>query len=72
MSSGISYKSIDGNSPKFSNDTAINDNIGLKNDINLNYSIYYDSTNNYLYPSDGFYNSLLLEFSPKDISDNSY
>ena len=72
MSSGISYKSIDGNSPKFSNDTAINDNIGLINDINLNYSIYYDSTNNYLYPSDGFYNSLSLELSPKDISDNSY
>ena len=72
MSSGISYKSIDGNSPKFLNDTAINDNIGLNNDITLNYSIYYDSTNNYLYPSDGFYNSLSLELSPKDISDNSY
>lgn len=72
MSASISYKSIDGNSPKFINDTAVSDNIGLYNDISINYSINYDSTNNFLYPSNGFYNSLSLEYSPETLSDNSF
>lgn len=72
MSVSLSYKSIDGNTPKFNDDTAINDNIGLFNDININYSINYDSTNNFLYPSNGYYNSLSLEYSPENLSDNTY
>ena len=72
MSGNVSYQSINGNSPKFSNDTSINDNIGLYNYIFYDYSINYDSTNNFLYPSDGFYASFSLEHSPNGLSDNAY
>ena len=31
-----------------------------------------DNTNNILYPTDGVMNSIYFEYSPKDISDDSY
>lgn len=72
MNGNISYKIIDGNSPKFSNDPTIIDNIGLYNYLTFKYLINYDSTNNLMYPSDGFYASLSLEHSPNGLSDNAY
>lgn len=68
----ISYQSIKGHSPKFSNDSAVIENIGLFNDVILNYSINYDSRNDILYPSNGSFNSISLSYSPQNLSDNSY
>ena len=72
MSGNISYLSIDGSDPKFPNDIAVSDNVGLNNDFILKYSINYDTINNFLYPTNGFSNSIAFEYSPQSISDNSY
>ena len=69
---GISFKAIKGHSAINSNSSSINDNIGNFENYQTNLSINYDTTNNYLYPSNGYLNRINFIYSPKDISDNSF
>lgn len=54
------------------NIAVINDNIGDFDQIDLSFSLDYDDTNDFLYPTDGISNRLTIILSPEDISDNSY
>ena len=71
ITSGISYKQSDRHSSK-KNISSINDNIGEHDIFTINVSLRQDSTNDFLYPTDGTTNSIYFEYSPKDISDDSY
>tara|TARA_B100001093_G_scaffold53125_1_gene45087 strand:+ start:5474 stop:7699 length:2226 start_codon:yes stop_codon:yes gene_type:complete len=71
ISSGIKIAKYRGHS-QASNDISITDNIGTFHDVNLNFSISQDKTNDYFFPNNGYKNSLYLTISPSEISDNSY
>jgi len=71
ISTGITYKKSDRNTP-LKDILAINDNIGKFDNYTIDLSISYDSTNDFLYPTDGLLNSVIFEYAPKDISDDSY
>ncbi len=71
ISSGISYKRSDRNSATKSI-TAVTDNIGNFDVYTIDFSISFDTTDDFLYPTDGIYNSLYLEYAPKFISDDNY
>ncbi len=71
LSSGLSYKRAKRHSAVKSS-SIIDDNIGNFDIYSLNFSIRQDSTNDYLYPTDGLLNSFYAEYSPEDISDDSY
>ncbi len=71
ITSGLSYKISDRHSAKKSI-SSINDNIGEYNIYTLSASLKQDSTNDFLYPTDGVSNSIHFEYSPKDLSDDSY
>ncbi len=71
VNTGFSFKNSDRHSAKL-NSPSINENIGNYDIYSLNISLKQDSTNNFLYPTNGVSNSLFFEYSPKDISDDSY
>jgi len=71
ISSGLSYKQSKRHSAVNSSNV-ISDNIGDFDIYSVNFSIRQDSTNDYLYPTDGTLNSIYFEFSPEDISDDNY
>jgi len=71
ITSGLSYKQSDRHSSK-KNIASINDNIGKHEIFTFNISLRQDSTNDFLYPTDGTTNSIYFEYSPKDISDDTY
>ena len=71
VSSGFSLKKSERYSAK-TNTKSINENIGDYNIYSLNLSLKQDTTNNILYPTNGLSNSIFFEYSPKDISDDSY
>ena len=71
ISSGFGYKRSNRNSPLKST-LSINDNIGNFDVYTFNLSISYDTRNDFLYPTDGALNSVYFEYSPEDISDDSY
>ena len=71
VSSGFSLKKSERYSAK-TNTTSINENIGDYDIYSLNLSLKQDTTNNILYPTNGVSNSIFIEYSPKDISDDSY
>ncbi len=71
VNTGFSFKKSDRHSAKL-NTLSINDNIGDYDIYSLNISLKQDNTNNILYPTDGVMNSIYFEYSPKDISDDSY
>ncbi len=71
ITTGLSYKTSDRHSAK-KNISSVNDNIGKYNIYSLNSSITHDSTNDFLYPTDGVKNSLFFEYSPEKLSDDSY
>ena len=71
FSSGFSFKKSERYDAK-SNTSSINENIGDYDIYSLNFSIKQDTTNNILYPTNGVSNSIFAEYSPKDISDDSY
>ena len=71
ISSGLSYKQSKRHSAVNSSNV-ISDNIGDFDIYSVNLSIRQDSTNDYLYPTDGTLNSIYFEFSPEDISDDNY
>ena len=71
ISSGISFKRSDRNSATKSI-TAVTDNIGNFDVYTIDFSISYDTTDDFLYPTDGIHNSLYLEYAPNFISDDNY
>ena len=71
LSSGFSLKKANRHSA-VKTTSVISDNIGKFDIYSLNFSIRQDSTNDYLYPTDGTLNSAYFEYSPEDISDDSY
>ncbi len=71
ISSGLSYKKSNRHSAVRSSNV-ISDNIGKFDIYSLQFSIKQDSTDDYLYPTDGALNSIYLEYSPEDISDDSF
>ena len=70
--SGIEYESFKGHSAINNTSTAISDNIGNFQNYRVNFSIKYNTTNDFYNPSEGTINSLNFILSPNDISDNSY
>ena len=71
VNAGLSFKKSDRHSAKI-NTTSINDNIGDYDIYSLNFSLKQDNTNNILYPTNGVMNSIYFEYSPEEISDDSY
>ena len=69
---GLSYEASKGHSAVNKTSSAINDNIGNFENYNLNFSIKYDSSNDFFYPTDGTINKLDFTLSPDGISDDSY
>ena len=71
ISSGISLANVDGRSASNSSNQVV-DNIGSFDQYLLKFGISYDSTNDFLYPTNGFYNKISIDYSPDDISDYGY
>ena len=71
LSLGTKYESIEGHSPS-NNNSYITDNIKDFNQVVFNFTINKNTTNNYLYPTDGYQNRFSLRISPEDLSDDSY
>lgn len=69
---GISYESFKGHSGINNTSVAINENIGNFENYKLNFSIVYDDTNDFFYPTNGMFNRVNIEYSPNEISDNSF
>lgn len=69
---GLNYETFKGHSAVNTSSLAISDNIGNFENFNLNFSIKYDSTNDFFNPTDGIINELGLTFSPNEISDNPF
>ncbi len=71
ITTGLNYKKSDRHSASVSA-KSINDNIGDFDIYTFNMSLIYDSTNDFLYPTDGSLNSAYIEYSPNEFSDDSY
>ena len=71
ISSGLRYEDTEGYSAK-NNNAYITDSIGQFQNYSFQFSITQNSTNNFLYPSDGSYNRFYIQYSPKEISDDSF
>ena len=69
---GFNYEDFKGHSAVNNTSLAINDNIGTFENYNLNFSMKYDSTNDFFNPTDGTLNKLDFTLSPNNISDNSF
>ena len=69
---GISYEYFKGHSPVNTTSLSINDNIGNFENYNLKFSLKYDTTDNFLNPTNGNLNKIDFNLSPESISDNSY
>ena len=50
----------------------VTDNIGNFQNIIFRFGIDYDTTNDFLYPTNGMRNNFSLEFSPDELSDDKY
>jgi outer membrane protein insertion porin family len=71
LSSGINYSQEKGHSG-INNNTFIQDNIGSFDNISFNFNILNDTTNDFLYPTNGFKNSFQIILSPENLSDDNY
>ena len=71
ISTGINYQLVTGHSAS-NNDTHVTDNIGNFDQLILDFSINQDSTNDFLYPTNGNSNNFYIKFSPDGISDDSF
>ncbi len=69
---GLRYEDFKGHSAVNTTSNSINDNIGNFENYKINFSIRYDSTNNFYNPTDGHKNNLNIVYSPNNISDNSF
>ena len=71
FSSGFKISSVEGHSPIINN-LVVSDNIGSFEQLTLNLGISYNTTNDFLYPTNGVLNKVTAEFSPSKISDYSF
>ena len=71
VSSGITISNVKGKQSTNSS-TQVIDNIGEFDQYIFKFNIKYNSTNDFLYPTKGAFNSVSLDYSPDDISDYSY
>ena len=56
----------------YNNNSYITDSIGKFNQFVINLVLDYDNTNDRLYPTSGFKNSLRLNISPEELSDDNF
>ena len=71
MNLGFGYSNLRGHSANNENNF-VTDNIGNFQNLILNFGLNYDTTNDFLYPTNGIRNTLSIEFSPNEISDDNY
>ena len=71
MNLGFEYSNLRGHSANNENNF-VTDNIGNFQNLILNFGLNYDTTNDFLYPTNGIRNTLSIEFSPNEISDDNY
>jgi len=71
MSSGVEYIASNGYSAS-NNNNYIYDNIGDFNDLLFSFIINRNTTNDYLYPTDGYSNRIAFKISPPGISDDPF
>ncbi len=69
---GLSYQAFKGHSAINTTSSSINDNIGTFDNFKINFSINYDTTNNFFYPTNGQLNRINFTLSPENISDNAF
>ena len=69
---GLDFTNNRNHSPSISSDEVISDNIGEFNNFKIFYSFTNDTRNDKFYPNKGSLNRLFVEFSPDEISDDSY
>ena len=69
---GISYQAFKGHSAINNTSSSVIDNIGNFENYETNFSINYDTTNDFFNPTNGHLNRINFIYSPKDISDNSF
>lgn len=68
---GFEYSNLRGHSASSQNNF-ITDNIGNFQNIIIKFRLNYDTTNDFLYPTNGMRNTIAIEFSPNEISDDKY
>ena len=68
---GFEYSNMRGHSASKQNNF-VTDNIGNFQNIIFRFGIDYDTTNDFLYPTNGIRNNFSLELSPDEISDDKY
>ena len=71
MNLGFEYSNLRGHSANNENNF-VTDNIGNFQNLILNFGLNYDTTNDFLYPTNGMRNTLTIELSPNEISDDKY
>ena len=68
---GFEYSNLRGHSASNQNNF-ITDNIGNFQNFIFKLGLNYDTTNDFLYPTNGMRNTLAIEISPNEISDDKY
>lgn len=68
---GFEYSNLRGHSGSNQNNF-ITDNIGNFQNFIIKFGLNYDTTNDFLYPTNGMRNTLAIELSPNEISDDKY
>ena len=68
---GFEYSNLRGHSASSQNNFII-DNIGNFQNFLLRFGLNYDTTNDFLYPTNGMRNTIAIELSPNEISDDKY
>ena len=71
ISSGITYESIEGYSAS-NNNNFITDNIGNFDNLSFSFIINRNTTNDFLYPTNGSSNRFIFKISPSGVSDDPY
>ena len=71
ISLGIEYENIEGYSQKNQNNY-ITDNIATFDQTSLIFSLMNNNTNDLLYPTNGYENSIRIRYNPEFLSDDSY
>ena len=71
LSSGFKYADTEGYAA-VNNSAFITDNIGQFQNFSIQFSLTRNNTNDFLYPSEGSYNRVNIQYSPKNISDDPF
>lgn len=69
---GIDFTNNQNHSAAITSDISISDSIGEYNNFKIFYSFTNDSRNDDFYPNKGSLNSLFIQFSPEEISDDAF